>query len=143
VDTLVDETEETAQRLTLSSRLAEIERIPPWIDSLALRYAIPENSRFAMNLCLEEALSNIIRHGYSGDPHHSITVEFQPLQDRFVLTVEDEAPPFNPVEAPESPMVSPGNDGIGGQGIRLLHNFASTLEYQPTPCGNRLKIGFL
>jgi anti-sigma regulatory factor (Ser/Thr protein kinase) len=31
---------------------------------------------------------------------------------------------------------------IGGQGVRLLRRFADALEYQATPTGNRLSIGF-
>jgi hypothetical protein len=31
---------------------------------------------------------------------------------------------------------------VGGQGIRLLRRFANALEYQTTPTGNRLCIGF-
>jgi RNA polymerase sigma factor (sigma-70 family) len=31
---------------------------------------------------------------------------------------------------------------VGGQGVRLLRRFADALEYQATPTGNRLSIGF-
>jgi anti-sigma regulatory factor (Ser/Thr protein kinase) len=98
-----------------------------------------------MNLCLEEALSNIIRHGYSGNPGHSIAVCFtSPREGYFVFDIEDEAPPFNPVASPELPaMRSLEENRIGGQGIRLLRQFADALEYHATPTGNRLSIGFM
>jgi anti-sigma regulatory factor (Ser/Thr protein kinase) len=63
----------------------------------------------------------------------------------FVLIVDDEAPRFNPLESPELPLVSPCEDGevrIGGQGIRLLRQFADTLHYESTPTGNQLRMGF-
>jgi len=135
----------TRERLELRSRMSELAQIFPWIERLASRHAIPANTQFAMNLCLEEVLSNIIRHGYSGQAGHSIAVRFaSPRKDYYIFSVEDEAPPFNPVEAPELPALNALDDtGVGGQGIRLLRRFADALEYQSTPTGNRLSIGFI
>ncbi len=130
--------------MKLPSRMSELARIPVWIERLATLHTIPASTQFAMELCLEEVISNIIRHGFSGIPDQSIAIRFiSPRENYFVLVVEDEAPPFNPVDSPESPALNPLDDHqIGGQGIRLLRRFAHTLEYQPTPTGNRLSIGF-
>jgi serine/threonine-protein kinase RsbW len=134
----------TGEILNLKSRVSELAQIPPWIERLASRFSIPESTQFAMNLCLEEALANVIWHGYSGQPDHSIAVHFaSPGEDYFVFVVEDQAPPFNPVDSPELPRLNEReNNEIGGQGIRLLRQFADSLEYQATPTGNRLSIGF-
>jgi len=88
-----------------------------------------------MELCLEEVLSNIIRHGCSNQPDQSIAIQFcSPRENYFVLVVEDEGPPFNPVDAPELPAFNPHADPqIAGQGIHLLRQLADALEYQPTP----------
>ena len=138
----------TDERLILQSCLSELPQLLPWIERLASRHMITPSTQFAINLCLEEVLSNIIRHGYSGQSDHSIAIHFaSPRKDYFVFVVEDEAPPFNPVDAPElTALHSPGemleDAPIGGQGIRLLRRFADALEYQATPTGNRLSIGF-
>lgn len=134
----------TGEIRTLQSRLSELALIHPWIDSLTLRYGIPQDKGFAMKLCLEEVLSNVILHGYAGHAEHFITVEFtNPKDGYFVFVVNDEAPPFNPVDAPELPVLDPVDvNRIGGQGIRLLRHFADTLEYRATPSGNQLFIGF-
>lgn len=136
--------ENSADRLDLRSRMFELQKLPLWIERLASRHSIPAPTQFAMNLCLEEAISNIIWHGYSGQPDHPIGVRFtSPRADYFVFVVEDGAPPFDPVASPELPPLSSLDDGpIGGQGIRLLRRFADALEYQATPTGNRLSIGF-
>jgi serine/threonine-protein kinase RsbW len=132
------------ERLNLRSQLSELAKLQPWIERLASLHSIPASTQYAMDLCLEEVISNIIRHGYSGDPDHSIGVHFaSPREDYFVFVVEDEAPPFSPVDAPEKPAVSALKKvPIGGQGIRLLRRFADSLEHQATPTGNRLSIGF-
>lgn len=134
----------TGERLTLRSRLPELAHVPAWIERLAPQYSIPETTQFAMNLCLEEVISNVIRHGYDGQPDRPITVEFaNPKEGYFVISVEDEAPGFDPLGAPELPAINVLNDDrVGGQGIRLLREFSDTLEYHRTSSGNRLSMGF-
>jgi serine/threonine-protein kinase RsbW len=132
-------TDQTHDRLDLQSRLSDIARIPEWIEQLALRYNIPEDLQFAMDLCLEEALANTIIYGYRSEDNHPVSVDFtNPGEGRFVYVVEDDAPKFNPLGAPELPPLG----RIGGQGLRLLRRFANTLEYEATAKGNRLRIGF-
>ncbi len=134
----------TAEVLNLRSRMSDLSQIHAWIERLASLHSIPSNTQFAMNLCLEEVLSNIIRHGYSGESGRPMSVRFaSPREDEFVLVVEDQAPPFNPVDSPELPALHSLDDiQVGGQGIRLLRHFAGALEYLETPTGNRLIIRF-
>jgi anti-sigma regulatory factor (Ser/Thr protein kinase) len=133
----------TLERLDLKSRISELARVPPWIERLASTYSIPDSTQFAMNLCLEEVLSNVIRHGYR-ETSGSIAIRFTIAPGgQFVLVVEDEAPAFNPVDSPELPAISSLEEAqVGGQGIRLLRQFSDALEYHATPRGNRLTIGF-
>ena len=135
---------ETPNQLALRGVLSEIARIPLWINSLASGYAIPDDVQLAINLCLEEVVSNVIRHGYCGEANRSVLIRFSNPRERyFVFTVEDEAPHFDPLIAPELPEISPRESiRIGGQGIRFLRRFTDALEYEPTPIGNRLSMGF-
>ena len=93
---------------------------------------------------MEEALSNVIRHGYGGADDRSVMVTFSmPRDGYFEFAVEDEAPRFDPLAAPELPAVYLRQEiPSGGQGIRLLRLFADALDYAPTPTGNRLRVGF-
>ncbi len=131
-------------RIILKGTLAETSRLSEWVQSLAARYCVDDELQFAIHLCLEEAVSNIIRHGYAPDSAEPVTIEFsRPREGLLVFTVEDFAPPFNPLLAPEMPQVdAAGEPAIGGRGIRLLRAFAHTLEHERTAAGNRLRIGF-
>jgi len=131
-------------QLVMGSQLAEMERLPIWVESLAATHGIGESAKFAINLCLEEVVSNSIRHGYSNREGQFVTVRCSaPRPGYFVFTVEDDAPPFNPLELAALPTVDQQEaDQIGGQGIRLLRGFADMLEYEAKPGGNRLHIGF-
>jgi serine/threonine-protein kinase RsbW len=137
-------TDRSQDRLALRSRLSDMTQLPPWIEGLAARYGIPASVQSAIDLCLEEALSNVIRHGYAGVDDRSVTVRFtMPSEGCFRFVIEDEAPLFNPLEAPELPALSPTEEcRVGGQGIRFLRHFANVLEYEPTTTGNRLTMTF-
>jgi anti-sigma regulatory factor (Ser/Thr protein kinase) len=135
-------------RLTLQSQLHELARLWPWVETLAAEYAIPADTQFAIQLCLEEALSNIVRHGYRGQPDQPITVDCATTAGNreLMFTVEDRAPSFDPL-APSAIEEAPARTSIdqlqvGGQGIRLLRKFAGSLAYQRLPGGNRLTISF-
>jgi serine/threonine-protein kinase RsbW len=140
-------------RLTLKSQLPDLALIWPWLESLSVEHSIPADTQFAIDLCLEEALSNIIRHGYGSRPDQSpaqsntqpITIEFSSGEDGLAFTVEDHAPPFNPLHAPEDESPAPKTIDeipLGGRGIRLMRKFAGGLDYQRLPDGNRLTIRF-
>ncbi len=140
-----DPNAECEEKLTLQSRISELARIPPWIEHLAAVFSIPVQSQFAMNLCLEEALSNIMRHGYASVPGHIISIVYSmPGPGVFQFVLADEAPHFNPVEAVLPPVPSSLDDlPVGGQGIRLMRQFADSLQYEAMPNGNRLCLIFI
>lgn len=140
-------------RLTLQSRLAELTLVWPWIQSLARQYSLPANTQFAIDLCLEEAVSNVIRHGYAGDPDHTVTIDCIPHQDWLNFIVEDSAPPFPQIQAPDSIQgdqtlssqavpASVEDLKAGGHGIHLIRQFAGSVAWQQLPNGNRLTLGF-
>ena len=129
----------------LDSQLSQLSRLPPWVEALGDRYRIAERVRFAINLCLEEAVSNVIRHGYAGSAGRLVRVSFsEPRAGYFVVKVEDDAPHFDPLHLPALPRIDEQSaERLGGQGIRLLMGFSDSLEYEATATGNRLRIGFL
>lgn len=138
------EYERVVDRLVLCGGLSETSRLSEWVRNLATRDGVDDELEFAIHLCLEEAVSNIIRHGYPPDTADPVTIEFtRPREGQLVFTVEDFAPRFNPLLEPERPLVdSDGELAIGGRGIRLLRVFAHALEYERTATGNRLRISF-
>jgi len=132
------------EQLILRSQMSELAQVPTWIERLAVRDSIPNDTQFAIDLCLEEVLSNIVRHGYAGNPDHTIIIQYAKLPDNSInFVIEDEAPPFNPLEAKE-PEAAPSLEELqpGGQGIHLVRQFAQSLKYESKSNGNRLSIGF-
>ncbi len=131
----------TEDRLSLRSNLSDMAQLPPWIGGLACQHGIPKSVEFAINLCLEEAVSNIILHGYGDGVDGSVTVRFtMQQQDMFIFVIEDEARHFDPFHTP--PPDPQGTVRVGGRGIHFLREFADDLEYGATATGNRLRMVF-
>jgi serine/threonine-protein kinase RsbW len=147
-----EDTVKPVSRLTLKSQLDDMAALWPWVEAIVAEFAIFPDTAFAIHLCLEEAISNVIRHGYSGQPGQTLTVDYaSPNAHELVFTVEDQAPPFDPLDPSlieELPAPVP-EDFLrpGGRGILLMRKFSSTITYQrlenSNGGGNRLTIGFV
>ena len=88
-------------------------------------------------VALDEVLSNVARHGQPSDG--LIHVDFTLAGSRLTVTVEDDAPPFNPLTAPPADTVSPlERRKAGGVGIELVSQLLETVEYARTGGRNRL-----
>jgi serine/threonine-protein kinase RsbW len=143
-----EDTAKPAARLTLKGQLDDMGLLWPWVEALVAEYSIPADKAFDIHLCLEEAISNVIRHGYGGEPGRTLTVDCASPEARHVVfTIEDQAPPFDPLTASlieDQPASSPADYlRPGGRGILLLRKFAGTLAYERLAGGNRLTIGFV
>jgi len=134
--------DQTQDRLLLDSQLTELSRVTSWVEILADRYGLTEDARFAVNLCLEEALANVVLHGYQNEPGHPILIQSFVANGSLFFAIEDKAPAFAPVDPGEQKPVDLETMQPGGHGIRLIHRFAGSVAYEQLPDGNRLSIGF-
>ncbi len=136
------------QLLQLDSRLSELSRVRPWVESAADRLGFTEEDQFAILLCLEEALANIILHGYRAQPGHPIDLAASVEDGTFRITIDDQAPPFSPLDPQPAPVNGSAGDSSldslapGGNGLRLLNRFAGSLHYERLRAANRLTITF-
>jgi anti-sigma regulatory factor (Ser/Thr protein kinase) len=132
------------ERLTLSSRLGDLALVNPWVKALAAEHSISTDTVYAIELCLEEALSNIVRHGYKGEPEHKIELSFHLNGDQSVkFAIEDCAPHFDQT-GPGRQAQSEDIDFLlpGGHGMPLMRKFSSSVQWEPMPKGNRLTLTF-
>jgi anti-sigma regulatory factor (Ser/Thr protein kinase) len=83
-----------------------------------------------MHLALEEHLANIVAHGGDPGPAGTITVRFALEPEALRVEIEDDARPFNPLDAPEVDTALPLEEKpVGGLGILLIRKSVDELEY--------------
>jgi serine/threonine-protein kinase RsbW len=109
--------------------------------AFAAELGLSLRTRSAVNLALEEVVTNVIVHGYQGREGMPIEVEVKVRLGELVACVEDQAPPFDPVCAPEPDLSLPLEQRQpGGVGIHLVRNMMDRLEYTRADGRNRLVI---
>ncbi|MCM2327658.1 MAG: SpoIIE family protein phosphatase [Lysobacter sp.] len=116
--------------LTLDSSPASAGEASVWVRTLAMESGVPAERAADIDLCVVELVSNVVNHGYRGEPGE-IALELALGLDVAVLTVIDSAPAFDPTAVPPPP--SPGSleqATIGGYGIHLVRSAAAACEYE-------------
>ena len=77
-----------ASRLVLRKDVAELKRLAGWIEGFTQERTSPDVS-FAVQLCLEEAVANIIMYGARRDDPLEIAVELERNGENLVARIED------------------------------------------------------
>jgi serine/threonine-protein kinase RsbW len=116
-------------QLHLRSALTEIDRLAEEVARVGRDHALPEELVFDLRLALEEAVTNVIRHGYGGREDGEIRVGFRVTPEAITATVEDDAPPFDPREWPDPPLPPEGAD-VHGVGVYLIKRMMDEVDYR-------------
>jgi len=144
--------------LTLANDLAEIPRAAAELESWAESLELPMPDLMALQLALEETITNVINHGYRDQPPgtRSFTVEISAAQsgtgvppvsdeasrlvvsaspasgsaDTVRLVITDDAPAYDPLARPEVDTSLPLEDRpIGGLGVHLVKKLMTHAAY--------------
>jgi serine/threonine-protein kinase RsbW len=88
---------------------------------------------FAIEMALEESLTNAIRHGNKEDGSKLVLVECKASPNRFWLRVTDEGNGFKPQAVPDC-TADENLECPGGRGLALIRAYMTRVEYNK--CGN-------
>jgi anti-sigma regulatory factor (Ser/Thr protein kinase) len=87
-----------------------------WVDDLVL--------------AIDELATNIIRHGYRGQPGE-IEIEITPLANAIKIRLRDQASPFDPTRIPPADVKLPlKRRPVGGLGVHLARQLVDEFSYQ-------------
>jgi sigma-B regulation protein RsbU (phosphoserine phosphatase) len=126
-------------QFTLKNRIAEIAALGERLGEFAAVHQLTPNVLHDLNLALEEAVTNIISHGYSDHREHEILVCIRVESGAVIAELKDDARPFNPLTAPEADATKPLDERTaGGLGIHLMRKLMDGIEYQRLEDGNLL-----
>jgi serine/threonine-protein kinase RsbW len=132
-----------SSRLVLHNDLAELKRLAVWIEGWA-RKVVSSDVSFAVQLCLEEAVANVMMYGGMSDARLKIVIEVEHNGATLVARVVDNGRQFDPTQAPPPSMpASLAEAKIGDLGIHLMRSFASGMHYERRDGCNRLTLRFM
>ena len=127
------------------TREAKLENLPAllgFVEGACERAGASAGDGFAVKLAVEEACVNVITHGYAGLDPGPISLEFLADAGRLVVTIADEARPFEPDSLPDPDLTSDWKARpVGGLGWWLIRKMVDDIEYESKPGGgNRLTL---
>ena len=132
-----------SKRLVLRNDLAELARLAGWIEGFA-QQGVSSDVSFAVQLCLEEAVANVIMYGAAKDDRLEIAVELERNGAALVARIEDNGRQFDPTLAPPPTMpTSLAEATVGDLGIHLMRSFANGMHYERRDGRNRLTLQFI
>jgi len=117
--------------LRIKNRLEEIDRLHLFWSGFADQAGLAPEIRFKVELALEEAVANIVRHGFADDLGHEIAVELELSGGSMRIRLEDDGRPFNPLKAPPVDVDQLLEQRpIGGLGIHLMRSLMDRIRYR-------------
>jgi anti-sigma regulatory factor (Ser/Thr protein kinase) len=129
-------------RIILTNRMSELARASDWLAAWAEGQDLPPPVTFAIRLCLEEILANIVMHAFSGGTH-TIQLDLRRDGQEAVLSVVDDGKPFDPLAAPAPIQTTDlAEADPSGRGLILVKSYASRLAYGHEDGRNHLLLAF-
>lgn len=126
--------------LTVAAQPSNLKKLRAFVQKGAQRAGFGRRGIYAVQLAVDEAASNIIEHGYSGQPG-DITCEWRIIPQGLEIVLCDRGRPFDPSQAPPPDLTSTLQQRqTGGLGIYLIQRMVDELHYERTPAGNRLTL---
>ena len=87
-----------------------------------------EKDLFALELTLEEALTNAVKHGNNSDPSKKVQFDCKLNSDKIYVRIEDEGCGFNPY-AIADPREPANLEIVSGRGVLLIKHFATSVKW--------------
>ena len=126
---------------TLRNHRSEVGRLTRLLETFCHSHNLSEDDTLNVNLVLDEAVINVVTHGYDDAVEHEIDVRL--LLDGATLTIEieDDGIAYNPLDAPAPRFDLPLEQRrIGGLGVHIMKTLAASVEYERRDSRNRLTI---
>lgn len=132
-------TASTRQLPHFDADLGQLARIRDFVTDTAAALGVTEEVRDDLRLAVDEAVTNILVHGYKGAGR--IDIEVVSCGRDLMVCLRDQAPPYDPADgrpkslAPPEPRTQPG-----GFGLYLMHNAVDEVTYSRVCSFNELTL---
>jgi len=110
---------------------AELDGCCRQLEAFTQSLGLSKKTILTITLCIEECIANIISHGYQDNEEHWIEITLTSEERKFMVCIEDDAVPYNPIETATPDLESKLEERkIGGLGVHLMKHFMDHISYQ-------------
>jgi serine/threonine-protein kinase RsbW len=126
---------------TLRNQRSEIARMFALLEAFCATHDISDDDIFNVRLVLDEAVINVIVHGYEDTREHTINVSLKLDGGMLRVHIDDDGVAYNPLDAPEPRFDVPIEQRrIGGLGVHIMKALARSVSYHREDGRNHLDI---
>lgn len=131
----------TESTLRVPADVKQLALIRRFVEEQALALSVAEPDVYDLVLAVNEIATNIIVHGYNGQPGE-IEIEMRRVGSGVEICLRDQAPAFDPTDAPTPDTKRPLNQRpLGGMGIHVTRQLMDQMLYRaPAQGGNELTL---
>jgi serine/threonine-protein kinase RsbW len=129
---------EVRRRVEIPAELERLADVRAAVRELARACDAPVTCMDDLVQAVDEVVTNIIVHGYRGEPG-TIELTAELIGDDIVIRIEDRAPLFDPMTNPTPDLtIPPHRRRPGGMGIHLLRLAVDSVQHRPRPGGGNI-----
>lgn len=127
--------------MSLVNDVQEIGRVIDSLEEFGARQGIAPEQCLRFALALDELITNIISHGFSGRSGGAISLAVEHGDGVLSAELVDDGPPFDPFKAEiEAPTGDFEQRRLGGLGIVLVKNAMDRMSYRRDGGFNRVNV---
>jgi serine/threonine-protein kinase RsbW len=125
------------RKLVIPAQIKYLAQIRSFIDYIGRKYNYTSKDINAMKLAVEEACTNIMRHGYRNIPNGEITIKILIRRLSMAVILIDQGRAFDPRTVNKPDLFKYVEMGkMGGLGIMMIRKLTDELHYSITNRGN-------
>ncbi len=129
---------DTGQRLSVPAQTGNLDGILEFVRESAEALGVAPQNVYPFILAVDEATTNVILHGYAGQPG-MIELEISREGADLVVCLLDRAPEFDPTGVAPPDLTSPLEERDPGRlGVYLIRQFMDDVTYRPRPGGGNM-----
>ncbi len=114
----------------VAADVREIERLNKLVRQFGELHDVPSRTLYAVNLALDELVTNVILYGFDVPEGRQVTVKIATAAGELVASVMDDGRAFNPLEVKAPDLNAPlERRDLGGLGVHLVRSLMDAVSY--------------
>lgn len=121
-------------KMTVPGRYANVATVCQTCADMARSAGLDEDTVFHVEMAVDEACTNIIRHAYGGEDKGAIEMSCCIDDDRLIVTLHDHGQQFNPDAVPPPQLGGNVEEiSVGGLGLYFMRKLMDEVRFEFDP----------